>query len=47
MKNLNKTLALYLVTARYDWKEEDFLKKVEKKIKEWIHKSTLYVLQSA
>lgn len=29
MKKLNKTLALYLVTARYDWKEEDFLKKVE------------------
>ena len=29
MKNLDKTLALYLVTARYDWKEEDFLNKVE------------------
>lgn len=29
MKLLNNTLALYLVTARYDWKEEDFLKKVE------------------
>ena len=29
MKNLDKTLALYLVTARYDWKEEDFLKKIE------------------
>ncbi len=29
MKFLNNTLALYLVTARYDWKEEDFLKKVE------------------
>ena len=29
MKKLNKTLALYLVTARYDWNEEDFLKKVE------------------
>ena len=29
MKKLDKTLALYLVTARYDWKEEDFLKKVE------------------
>ena len=29
MKMLNNTLALYLVTARYDWKEEDFLKKVE------------------
>ena len=29
MKKLNKTLALYLVTARYDWKEEDFLNKVE------------------
>ena len=30
MKKLDKTLALYLVTARYDWKEEEFLKKVEK-----------------
>ena len=29
MKKLDKTLALYLVTARYDWKEEDFLKKIE------------------
>ena len=29
MKKLNKTLALYLVTARYDWNDEDFLKKVE------------------
>ena len=29
MNKLDKTLALYLVTARYDWKEEDFLKKVE------------------
>lgn len=29
MKKLDKTLALYLVTARYNWKEEDFLKKVE------------------
>ena len=29
MKLLNNTLALYLVTARYDWKEQDFLKKVE------------------
>ena len=29
MKLLNNTLALYLVTARYDWNEEDFLKKVE------------------
>ena len=29
MKLLDKTLTLYLVTARYDWKEEDFLKKVE------------------
>ncbi len=29
MKKLDKTLALYLVTARYDWKEGDFLKKVE------------------
>lgn len=29
MKKLDNTLALYLVTARYDWKEEDFLKKVE------------------
>ena len=29
MKLLNNTLALYLVTARYDWKKEDFLKKVE------------------
>ena len=29
MKLLNNILALYLVTARYDWKEEDFLKKVE------------------
>ena len=29
MKLLNNTLALYLVTARYDWKEEDFLKKIE------------------
>ena len=29
MKLLNNTLALYLVTARYDWKEADFLKKVE------------------
>ena len=29
MKKLDKTLALYLVTAHYDWKEEDFLKKVE------------------
>ena len=29
MKKLDKTLPLYLVTARYDWKEEDFLKKVE------------------
>ena len=29
MKKLDKTLALYLVTARYDWKEEDFLKKVQ------------------
>ena len=29
MKKLDKTLSLYLVTARYVWKEEDFLKKVE------------------
>jgi thiamine-phosphate diphosphorylase len=29
MKKLDKILALYLVTARYDWKEEDFLKKIE------------------
>ena len=29
MKLLNNTLALYLVTARYDWNDEDFLKKVE------------------
>ena len=29
MKLLNNTLALYLVTARYDWNEEEFLKKVE------------------
>ena len=29
MKKLDKTLALYLVTARYDWKEEDFLNKVK------------------
>ena len=29
MKKVDKILALYLVTARYDWKEEDFLKKVE------------------
>lgn len=33
MKLLNNTLALYLVTARYDWKEEDFLKKVEEACK--------------
>ena len=29
MKKLDKILALYLVTARYDGKEEDFLKKIE------------------
>ena len=29
MNKLDKILALYLVTARYDWKEEDFLKKIE------------------
>ena len=33
MKLLNNTLALYLVTARYDWKEEDFLNKVEEACK--------------
>ena len=33
MKLLNNTLALYLVTARYDWNDEDFLKKVEEACK--------------
>ena len=33
MKKLDKTLALYLVTARYDWKEEDFLNKVKEACK--------------
>ena len=33
MKLLNNTLALYLVTARYDWKEEDFLNKVKEACK--------------
>lgn len=33
MKKLDKILALYLVTARYDWKEEDFLNKVKEACK--------------